>query len=1123
MVSKYIKRDFTDHVQTTQYISDEDEYVKFEIFSFDPIHTKPFIVSDGTLSGENASKVNFRGWQCCQATDKINPMEFTLNYAVKETGNYRVDILYEKNSKMYAGEGYENYNTSRDLTGWYDFYGVSAHKEHKAEILTPEKITDKTPKSVKKALQKSIDNANKKIIGKPADGVPLKFEGVNNAIKRKTIYLNNINVGDYKFEFSVPHNCYLYGVLIRKVIRFWGTNNDEPGTNLQFTEATLTISEMGKPTELKCTIGYDNAFECKDTRSGLYMEYMDECNLYVRDTEGNIVRKFGGYVSTPLPDNDRKKLNIHCADRLKDGENKYILDYLELQHGDGSTVEYEDKISFNKHAEVLDYLCKLYECTLNNNIDGNYHVEGEKYSKSFDITFGKNKKVKKISVTNGQSTVNKNSILLRNNSSGKKKQIFTLYSPKKPVNISQYESVDDKGNKMGLNLHITYGLGNVKTTNKKKETSTVDVSGSVAGSQSFSKCGVSQDKKYIMAIGTPTSAKDSGHYGTYYKTIFKNKCPHCGKDTLRWDSCRPDTKCIYTQNWNGSKRTWGGGIPPIEAEITCNNCDADFSSLGVEKDPPWKRLTKVGSTVKSSKAEQTKLHKGNMSAVPGGKNAEVSAEDIFKAIKNACRGWRHSLNTGTTAAYLEKHHVGDCWAWSDWISKQLKKYKVNHKIKEYVTSGSNQHRSVLYQNSAGKYVDFPYREYNFPQNTRNTSASLSGRTYYHYKSGGRISQATTTGKTTRTQTTEVTITNGYDKEVPFQAYLDIVISFDKKKKYHAYVDFTQKAASNNSISGLKPVWVNNSSKKITLTGFKNRIYEYFGHKDQTIYLHSISFVTPVIKTTNEDKKADWYTVDKATQDNSSCKMLLYNIAFNSEGGTEPSGLDSCGKSVNELMKSILETANYIVEMEYAEHRCNDKIYFKVNNNNTAAFTATEGDNNNILDWGNISYNPANELFNMSRCVFKKNTTNKYYYVESKDALSILKYQEQCTLETESEPIGEKEAYWNARHNEKFNSEQTYTYTITVGGCPDLDLKDLVNVVANRHQLNTLKEVDSITVNYNHKTKPVIQTELGLGELAPDLQVRENIKKLRDSAKKKTTYFSASASPEPNDDIYTWEY
>lgn len=1121
MVSKYIKRDFTDHVQTTQYISDEDEYVKFEIFSFDPVATQTYVADNGSLTGENVNKVNFRGWQCCQAKDKINPMEFTLPYVVKEAGDYRVDILYEKNGKMYSSKGDKLYNTSDDLTGWYDFYSVSEHSEHKAKIVTPADINKNTPKAVKKAMEKAVENANKNLISKPDDGTPLTFEGVNNAIKRKTIYLDSVAADSYKFEFAVPHNCYVYGAIIRKVIRFWGTNNDEPGTNLQFTEATLTISDMGKPTELKCTIGYDNSFECEGTRSGLYMEYMDECNFYVRNNEGDIVRKFGGYVSTPLPDNDRKTLNIHCADRLKDGENKYILDQLELQHGDGSDKDHEETISFDKYAELLDYLCTMYESTLNNNIDGNYHVEGEKYNKSFDITFGKKKKIKKISVTNGQSVVNNSSITLRNNSSGKKKQIFRLYNPKQPVNISQYESVDDNGKPMGLNFHIVYGLGNTKTANKKKETATVDIGNSVAGSQKFSKCGVSQDKKYVMAIGTVSSAKDSGHYGTYYKTVFKNKCPHCGEAKLVWDSCRSDTKCVYTMGWAGSKAKWG--VPSNETEITCNGCDSDFSALGNEKDSPWKKLTKVGSTVKSSKAEQTKLHKGNMVALPSGKETEVSAEDIFKAIKNACKGWRHELGTGTTAAYLEKHHVGDCGAWSDWISKQLKKYKVNHKIKEYVTSGSNQHRSVLYQNSQGKYVDFPYREYDFPKNTRNTDASLSGNTYYHYKSGGRISQAVTGGKTSKTQTTEVTITNGYDKDAPFQAYLDIVISFDKKKKYHVYMDFTQKAISDNTISGLKPVWVNNASKKLTFVGFKDRIYDYFGHTNETIYLHSISFVTPVIKTTNEDKKANWYTVDKATQDNSSCKMALYSIAFNSEGGTQPGPLDSSGKTVNDLLKSTLEDADYIAEIEYAEHRCNDKIYFKVNNKNTAAFTATEGDSNNILEWSNISYNPANELFNMSRCVFKKNKTDKYYYVESKDAISILKYQEQCTLQTESEPIGEKEAYWNARHNEKFNSEQTYSYTITVGGSPDVDLKDLVNVVANKYQLNTLKEVESITLTYNHKTKPVVQTQLGLGELAPDIQLKKNIKQLRDNAKTNRTDFIGSATPIENNDIYTWEY
>lgn len=1138
MVSKYIKRDFTDHVQTTQYVSDDDEYIKFEIFSFDPAYTKAFVVSDGSLKGENANKVNFRGWQCCQAKDKINPMEFTLNFNAKEIGTYRIDILYEKNDKMYGTGADKTYNESRDLTGWYDLYISGSKKEHKAvEVITPSKKKNQTnlPNVVQKAVDEVAKRVTKTVIdtSNAATGTALKFEGVNNAIKRKTLFFDNLN-GKYKFEFAVPHNCYIYGAIIRKVIHFWGTNNDEPGTNLQFTEATLTKSDMNKPVELKCTIGYDDAFECKDTRSGLYMEYMDECNLYVRNNEGDIVRKFGGYVSTPLPDNDRKKLNIHCADRLKDGENKYILDELKLQGGDGSNTDHANAISFNKHAEVLAYLCKIYECTLNNNIDGNYHVQGEKYHKSFDITYGKNKKIKKITATNGQVAINKNNIMLRNNADGKKKQVFQLFNPKKPVNISQYESIDEKTKeKLGLNLHIHYGLGHTKTTHKKKETNTVDVTGSIPGAQKFGKCGVSQDKKYVMGIGKVSAGRSGGFNGsTIYKSFFKNKCPQCGKEgVLRWDSGRSDTKCIYCGGYHGSKRTWGN---ISETEISCNDCCSDFDCVtGWEKDGGFSsRLKKVGKTVKSSKKEQNKLHNGEMVAVPGD-GTEVSSEDIFKSIKKACKGWRHDLGTGTTASYLEKHHVGDCWAWSDWISKQLKKYKVNHKIVEYVTSGSNQHRSVLYQNEKGKYVDFPYREYNFPMNTRNTSASKSAGAIYTYKAGGRINQATATGSTTKTETTEVTITNGYDKDAPFQAYLDIVVSFGKVedqktgkkswKKHHVYVDFTQKAISDNAISGLKPVWVNNSSKKITLKGFGERVYEYFGHKGETIYLHSISFVTPKIKTTNEEKKTTWYTVDKATDDNSSCKILLYGISFNSENGTEPSFLNACGKSVNDVMKDILDKAEYITEIQYAQHRCNDKIFFKVNNNNTVNFTATEGDNNNILEWGNINYNPANELYNMSRCIFKKNTTNKYYYVESKDALSILKYQEQCTLETETEGIGEKEAYWNARHNEKFNSEQTYSYTITVGGCPDLDLKDLVNIVANRHQLNTLKEVESFTLKYNYKNKPSIQTELGLGELAPDLQVKKTIKKLRDNAKKQTTYFGESASPITNEDIYTWEY
>ena len=60
------------------------------------------------------------------------------------------------------------------------------------------------------------------------------------------------------------------------------------------------------------------------------------------------------------------------------------------------------------------------------------------------------------------------------------------------------------------------------------------------------------------------------------------------------------------------------------------------------------------------------------------------------------------------------------------------------------------------------------------------------------------------------------------------------------------------------------------------------------------------------------------------------------------------------------------------------------------------------------------------------------------------------------------------------------------------------------------------------MTYNIKDKPVIQTELGLGELAPDIQIDKTIKQMRDSAKKETTSFFGTASPVVNEDIYEWE-
>jgi len=58
---------------------------------------------------------------------------------------------------------------------------------------------------------------------------------------------------------------------------------------------------------------------------------------------------------------------------------------------------------------------------------------------------------------------------------------------------------------------------------------------------------------------------------------------------------------------------------------------------------------------------------------------------------------------------------------------------------------------------------------------------------------------------------------------------------------------------------------------------------------------------------------------------------------------------------------------------------------------------------------------------MSRCIFKWNNGSDHYaYAESKVLYSILDYQEQCTLITENDTMGEKQTYWNERHNEQFN-------------------------------------------------------------------------------------------------------
>lgn len=1081
MDSKHIERDYSAHRKSV--IRPDNEYVKLEIFSFDPQYTKSYIREDKSLKGKsNTSNTSWKSWSCFKSANMQDPMIFNIKYNVEVVGEYRIDLVYEQNNYIHSDT---KKNTNKDLLGDITIDGETS---------------------------------------------TLSFDGENNVLKRQTIFHSFIDTGSKTIEFEVPHNCYFYGVIIRKLITFVGDNyygdslGNEQG-NMVLTHATYTLSDMVKPSELSCEIFYDDAFECFDSPSGFYIDYRDEVNFYVKTNDGEIKRVFGGYVSSILPDSDRTKLTIACADRLSDGTNKYILDLMKLGGGDDKESGYgtEMSVDFDSYPKALKYLCDIHEVTLKSNISNQYTVDGEKFHQGIVLTYGSSKNIKSIPVSNAISKASKNYIMVRNKASSEKQQVLTVYdaskNAKKPPEFTQYPY-----------MHITYGLGMAKKEHKTETTGKVDTADTTAGSQKFTKCGVSQDGKYLMAIGLPSAGKDSKSGWT--KTVFKRKCPHCGSTNLIWD-----------WNWGSYSSCRGaseGGS--AEGHIFCKGCDADYSVQGWEHiSGSTKHMEKASSTVSSSKSEAQKLKDGKMVAVPTS-GETLTPDDIFTAITKIAFKYKYNLQSGdSTYNEMKKSGKGECWAFSDLIFTELKKYKVSCKVVQYSTNESDAHRSVLYKDKNNKWVDFPYREYGWGKKynnmLNNTSKSKTAKTVKEYK-GHSIGNVKSSTSTSKTQKTTVTHTTGYDKSKPFQAYIKLTYSLEqsfKAKKYSVNIKFTQTAPSSYSINDwqLPLYWVNNTIKKTTLKKVDDNKNTYsllafletrHGTGKQ-YYLQSIQFVAPkVLSTKNADGKnqdVDWYKSDKSTDDQSSCKMNLYQIVFDDNPSVQSSTLQSCGKAVNTMMQELVKEAGYYVNMTYGLHRKDDVINFRVVNQTDTQYTATEGDNNNILSWNSISYSPIGSLFNMSMQVFKK-LDNTYKYIDTKDAQSILDYGEQCTLQSKNDIMGESEAYFNARHSNKFNPSQTYTFTITVPNAPKLQLGDLVKVVANAKKLNSIKEVSSLKIVFDNSKIPRIQTTIGLGELAPDIQLTENLRNLRNQTKQENTNFYGTATPVSDEIYYEWD-
>lgn len=147
----------------------------------------------------------------------------------------------------------------------------------------------------------------------------------------------------------------------------------------------------------------------------------------------------------------------------------------------------------------------------------------------------------------------------------------------------------------------------------------------------WTQCGLSPDNKLVVAIGKPSAPGEKNKYSySLHKTVFQNKCPHCGKATLVWGF-----------QWGSGKvpckNTYEGGS--AEGHLFCKNCDADYGCLtGREHKNGSNYYVKVVSKpVKSSLNEANKLKKGKLvyeKKNTTSKNCKKSTSTAKKSLKN---------------------------------------------------------------------------------------------------------------------------------------------------------------------------------------------------------------------------------------------------------------------------------------------------------------------------------------------------------------------------------------------------------------------------------------------------------------------------------------------------------
>ena len=383
--------------------------------------------------------------------------------------------------------------------------------------------------------------------------------------------------------------------------------------------------------------------------------------------------------------------------------------------------------------------------------------------------------------------------------------------------------------------------------------------------------------------------------------------------------------------------------------------------------------------------------------------------------------------------------------------------------------------------------------------------------------GAGLSLAGNKGSTTTdTQENKYTVKHGYNTSEHFEGYLHIQYTVDKSKTpKDLYIDFASDSANSDKFrnpSGLR--WENNSK-------FKNEIplLKFIAEKEKNLQIYrngQVTLKTPhnyYLKKVTLVRNFEHMKDDKSTEedetklydaikDDSNYKMDLYNLGLETGEIVTSENLGAGGKTLYDAINDILGKSSYTSSIIYSKYRKDDTINFgKVYDTTNIKATFNEGFDGNIIGISNVKYSPTADLINNSITLYKtlinENKEDvKYRYARKGNINDILRYGEQTHIESISDDTGYSEASQEAYDNlEKYYKPDT-TFTATVVGLPPVNVNDYVATKTVNPILTNEYRVASRKINAKVNTKPVIQTEYGLGDVDNKLKVKNNLAKQR---------------------------